>query len=663
MAIAEMSRMKLIGISCEEEKLLSALHKTCAVQIISKTPMEGVPQEGFTDGFVQKMDRLSFAYTFILTNGNRVIKDGGLKLEPFTEAPRPVTYDGFMGALSLEEELEPFIEKAYELNDRFMDRRGDIAAITAERNLYEPFKNVNMKLSDLKDTRSTRVFFGQMPTKGAAEFAAEQGDSCIAVEEWRDGTSSVLSVVCHKDDEAAVWQGLSSLGFVRFEGGYDGSPAERFSKLTAQLKEANKALSAVELEIAALVEKLPDMALLLDRYSFEIDKNKKKQTFDRTNATYLLEAFVPTEAVDRVKEAVKAQTDTVFVEFEKVPRSEFAPTLMKNGKVTKQFEFITNMFSPPSYGEVDHNFIMMIFFSVFMGFIMADWGYGLLMAVGGALFARTIKRDTGLRRLAYIIAVGGVFTVIFGLLFDSFFGYPLLQRLGILSAPIMPDAINHKLSLAGISVPTLLLLSLGFGVVQIIASLLIKAWGLFRQGKILDGIFEGVVWAVFLIALVLLVLELASITSGLMDVAIWTLVGAVVIGALTAGIHERGFGKFTKGFSAVWGIINYLSDILSYARLYGLMLSGAQIGSIVTTMALPMMKQGPMAIVAVLILLIGHAFNIAMGVLGAYIHDSRLQYIEFYGRFYTGDGELFTPFGTTFEHVYFADKKQQKSKA
>ena len=143
------------------------------------------------------------------------------------------------------------------------------------------------------------------------------------------------------------------------------------------------------------------------------------------------------------------------------------------------------------------------------------------------------------------------------------------------------------------------------------------------------------------------------------------LIGAVLcclvllIEIFAAGRNSKGFGKFTKGFGALYGVINFFSDILSYARLFGLMLSGAIIGNIVSDMALGMFAGGGMGIVAgALVMLIGHAFNLAMGVLGAYIHDSRLQYIEFFSRFYEGEGELFTPLGSQFEYIQLVRQRQ-----
>ena len=123
------------------------------------------------------------------------------------------------------------------------------------------------------------------------------------------------------------------------------------------------------------------------------------------------------------------------------------------------------------------------------------------------------------------------------------------------------------------------------------------------------------------------------------------------------GRKEKLLGKFTKGFGSAYGVINYASDILSYARLYGLMLAGAVIADIITTNSVNLITSGNagFVILGVLIMVIGHIFNLAIGLLGAYIHDARLQYVEFYGRFYEGEGELFTPLGSQHKHIFITN--------
>ena len=123
---------------------------------------------------------------------------------------------------------------------------------------------------------------------------------------------------------------------------------------------------------------------------------------------------------------------------------------------------------------------------------------------------------------------------------------------------------------------------------------------------------------------------------------------------LTAGHGQKFFARFTKGFGAAYGVINYASDVLSYARLYGLLLSGAVIANIVSTYAMGFITGGNVivAVLGVMLMVAGHAFNLAMSLLGAYIHDARLQYVEFFGKFYEGEGELFTPLGSSQKYVY-----------
>jgi V/A-type H+-transporting ATPase subunit I len=250
--------------------------------------------------------------------------------------------------------------------------------------------------------------------------------------------------------------------------------------------------------------------------------------------------------------------------------------------------------------------------------------------------------------------MAGIPTLIFGLLFDSYLGVPLMQNLNLIEKPFLPDPIKDSSVLAGISVPTLLLMCLGMGVIHIMASLCVSAIIQFKNGKIIDGICDGLIMVLFLFGLFTFVLDGVIETINFGIVPIITMVGAVVLGAVTAGRHVKGFGKFTKGFGFVYGLINYMSDILSYARLYGLMLSGAQIAQIVSNqLALPMASNGIGGLIGcILIMFVGHAFNVAMGLLGAFIHGARLQYVEFFSHFYEGDGELFKPLGRNFEHIY-----------
>ena len=258
-------------------------------------------------------------------------------------------------------------------------------------------------------------------------------------------------------------------------------------------------------------------------------------------------------------------------------------------------------------------------------------------------------------RLAAVFAVGGVFAVLWGALFNSFFGFQILP------VTLMPDPQKDQWSLLGISVPSVLLISLEIGIVQLFAGYMCRAVQEWRRGNVMDGIFDGVIWAIFSIGVGLAIVGFIDQAN----VPVFGTIGGIIAGVslliaiLTAGRHEKFFGKFTKGFGAAYGVINYASDILSYARLYGLMLSGAVIAQIVSTYGGQFVTSGNIGLIAlgVVLFIVGHGFNLVMNLLGAYIHDARLQYVEFYGRFFEGEGELFVPLGSSKRYITLTGDK------
>jgi len=249
--------------------------------------------------------------------------------------------------------------------------------------------------------------------------------------------------------------------------------------------------------------------------------------------------------------------------------------------------------------------------------------------------------------------------IIWGILFNSLFGFMILPK------TVMPNPQTDMWSLMGISVPSVLLIAMLIGVVQLFAGYMCRAVQEWRRGNIADGIFDGVTWAIFSVGVGLAIIGLIEEAK----LPVFTTVGGVTAGAslliamITAGRKEKALGKLTKGFGAAYGIINYASDILSYARLYGLMLSGAVIAQIIAGYSGDFIVSGNvlLAVLGVVLLIVGNAFNLVMNLLGAYIHDARLQYVEFYGRFYEGDGDLFRPLGSQHKYIYLLPAMQEKS--
>ncbi|MBP5177794.1 MAG: hypothetical protein ILP02_04345, partial [Clostridia bacterium] len=569
----------------------------------------------------------------------------------------------FFGIADASKRLETLARHAIQLNEERTRVKGMIAAAEAEVRAFKPYLSLKEKFDFYRNTKKTIVTVGLVGNDKINSFIEKCADNGIIAEvSGSDKGQSTIVAVCGNDKRSTLDGILAASGFIRcpFSGDTD-AKAE-----TERLLSKIAALCGEDASIAAGLVDMACEVRLLKLYSDHLNFLKQKALADgmlgKTQSTFMLEAYVPTVKTADVEGAVRSATDAVYIAFEVVPRDSFAPTLNKNGRISENFEVVTNMYSAPSYGALDPNAVMSFFFSLFMGVIMADVGYGLLMIVGGFIFARTRRKGTSVYRMAKVFAYGGFFAVVFGAVFDSWLGFALLRGLlgegynAFYAAHI--DQISATADIMGVTVPSILMWCLALGTAQMGVGLILKAVQSFTRGRVLEGVFGGIVWAIALFSLIVWVYALAT---GLTPLDVWSsyvLIGATGVGVLTAGIGERGFSIFTKTFSSAFGLINYVSDILSYARLYGLMLSGAQIASIFTnTLAIGMLfPLGVGGIIAgVVLIVVGNVFNLAINLLGAYIHDARLQYVEFYGKFYEGEGQLFTPFGNTLKHAYLED--------
>ncbi len=653
MAIANMLKLKLVGINACQTELLNALQKTGAVQLTASSEFEGGFKKSQEQGELKdKKERVEQAL-FLIAEKCKLLGEKSLEGQVFG-----ITYGEFTAIIEQEKELLAVADCVKQRVDDIARLRADVLALENEIASLKPYIAIKERFSAFKSTAKAEVRLGTVDKKNATRLSEKISSLELArlIEYGEAEGICAVSVVFHESIKIEVDAILSECAFSRCTERGDFTAEEKTAILLQKAEELQKQIAEAEAYVVNQAAKEKQLKILCDYYLVEIEKGECANNFTRTNSTFYLEAFIPEEKREEIVNILKGFEGSIYSEYAKIEEGEFAPTLMKNNKITSNFEFVTNLYSVPKYKEFDPNAVMGIFFAIFLGLMTADVGYGLIMILGGLIFNARSKRKTGINKLASLLVMAGIPTLLFGLGFDSWLGMPIMQWLGLIDSPLMPDPVGDSSVIFGISVPSLLLICLGFGVVHIMISLCVVAYVEFKRGKILDGIFDGLVWAVFLAGLLLFVLCQVGVTEWLDKVAIGLLLGSVVVGALTAGRHQKGFGKFTKGFGAVYGLINYMSDILSYARLYGLMLSGAQIAQIVSVqLAVPMLKSpgGVGGVVScVAIMLVGHIFNIAMGLLGAFIHDSRLQYVEFFSHFYTGDGELFTPLGSKLEHVY-----------
>lgn len=667
MAIVEMSKIKLVGLSYHKEKILDTLHKTGLLQIVSTEEIADtalVKDAKVKEEISLKYARAKKSVEFITEHLEKAKGKDYFNVSAAEGLGNFfVPYDEFISASGNEFELLYLIDKTEDYENRLLNSRSNRIRINNTIAQLQPYLDVSEKFSVFKGTKTTDCFFGTIKEENIGslrDFLSEK--ECVYLSVLSLSPLSVISVISLKEYSSEIADKLSELGFSACTFAFNLTAREKTEELKKELADLDEYDEGITKKVCGRAGNLRNLKILSDYYKLQLEKINDAENFRCTGKTFIMEGYVPKDSENDVKNAVYNVSNAVFIEFSAPDENDTPPTLIKNRPIVRQTEFITDMYSVPNYKELDPSKVVFFFFMLFMGIIMADVGYGVVMIAVGLMLARRIKVDNGARRLWYIISIGGVFAVVFGLLFNSFFGVSILP-VNILPSPL-PDA-EGKMNLETIML--LLVCSFGLGIFQIAVGYLCKAINCFKQKMVVDGILDGLIWVLFFIGLVFAAFNfimdylgigisdgLRSVFDSLSTAGLIMVVATVAVAALTAGRKEKGFGKFGKGFGAVYGLINIMSDILSYARLFGLMLSGMIIAQTFNyKLGIPLIEGGGIGIpFGIIVIVIGHVFNLAMNVLGAYIHDSRLQYIEFFGKFYTGEGEKFTPFGSEFDYIY-----------
>ena len=315
------------------------------------------------------------------------------------------------------------------------------------------------------------------------------------------------------------------------------------------------------------------------------------------------------------------------------------PVLLEDNAVARSMNCITEQYSLPAYDGVDPNPVMAPFFILFFGMMMADIGYGLLMLLGSWLFLKKKRPDD--RSFMEMIFWCGVTTVAFGAMTGSFFGDFLPQLFKFFdpeSTFALPALFSPLDDTMAIMVGSLIL-----GALQVFTGMTVSVVEKCKKGCFMDALFDEITWWIILAGTGLAVLGIGSV-SGVPVV----LIAGVLMLVYGAGRGKKGFGKVTGFVAAVYnGVTGFFSDILSYVRLMALMLSGAVLAQVFNMLGATTGN----VVTFIIIAFVGNMLNLALNLLGCYVHDMRLQFLEFFGRFYKDGGKAYRPLRVRAKHV------------
>ncbi len=653
MAIAKMSRLRILGLKSDKNAIMNELIESGAFEAVpSVSGKESFADRSHLEKAFARQAKVAFAIEFLDKCADEyesmrfaAAKKGNAALAEFPETEikksggrKIIGYDDFYDVAAKEYELGAVCDELEKLSFARVEYKSAIQKSKNKVKAIEPYSAFPLKFSQLGDGESVSVMLVFHPSGAAVSF----GDYPAFTEKYPCASGSLTGVIVRLCDKEKAVAALSSAGY-SLCALTDNSTAEQLlGSYGEEIRAAETKSKEALLRALGYRKYYSDLKILYDVIGRDIEKTSAELEFSSTQSTFIAEGWVPSDAAESVLERIKSKTERIVVSVEKPADGDSPPTLIVSTKIVKPYEDVTNMYSVPAYNEIDPNPFMAVFFFVFFGIMIGDAGYGIILSIVAGLVLKFVKLEKGTARLVALVAMGGVSAIIWGALFGGLFSISGIPHLWF-------NPTEEPLMMLGVSIV--------LGVVQLLTGYALNSAKKFREHKPLDAILDSVFIFLLFGGLACLALYmLLDLSKTVMTVGLGLMIASLAGILLTAGRHNKGvLSKIMGGFSGLYGLVNLLSDVLSYARLFGLGLASGAIGMAFNTLG-SMFFSIPIAgyAIGIIILVPLHAFNLGIGVLGAYVHNARLQFLEFYGKFYEGGGRPFSPMGEKTKYVRFS---------
>lgn len=636
MAIVPMNKIFLAGMKADQKALMEHLMNAGVVQIeeFSSEETEAYRECAEPASVVSELnqaeDRLFRAQTAIASLSAYDVRKKGLFAGKTAVARRVYKETVEQGA-----EIEKIISTICSYEDAMEELRAESNHLEHKKEQLRQFAALDIPL-ETDGTKYTTALAGAIPALfDVREIRKRMEDEGFAAELTALSSDEInhnVFIVCLDEELERFTHFLEEYGFSRnrFEG-VTGTAAANISALERRQAELAAREEHIKKDLLTMAEYLPKLELYYDHLCAERDKISAGAALLETQSSFFLRGWLPVKSCDTLQKFLLEHYEQIVVEITEPEADEEYPVLLHNNKFAESFEMITELYSLPNSHEVDPNPTMSVFYMMFFGLMLSDAGYGLILSLLTGFILWRYKPEGMMNKMMRLLFLGGLSTIFWGVLFGGWFG-DLFSGIYFTSLPAVQPVWFSPLT----DPMTLLLWSFVFGAVHLFTGMAVKAYMLIKDGHWLDAVFDIGFWYVFLIGLVLLFV--GGPVGKIMAIG-----GAAGL-ILTQGRGEKNFFmRIGKGIFSLYDVTGYLSDILSYSRLLALGLATGVIAQVVNTMGKLTGTSVIGIIFFVIILLVGHTFNLAINTLGAYVHSSRLQYVEYFGKFYTGGGQAFCP--------------------
>ena len=638
MAIVKMKKLRVMAMAGQKEELLRQLLRLGCVEIsepdskLADPAWAALLQRG-TSHLVNKKSEIADVDTALAA----IKKYAQLKDGLFIKR-RPISEKDFLD-MGTADQAKEAAQKIGDLLRSLTQLQSDETRLQTRRAGLLPWKSLDMPL-ELEGTTYTRFRLGVCPgSTDIGQVKTELGASGAAAELYEitgDKQQKYLLLISLRADEEAALEVLRPHGFsVVTIPDTTGTAADNIARLDAQIAENEKQQSVAVDAIVKSAGARDALRLYADRLTAEAAEETNAERLMTDGTILFFEGWVPAEKLSKVEKLLTSMDCAWEASDPTEDEISQVPVLLKNNWLTRPLNMVTEMYSLPAYDNVDPNPLMAPFFILFYGIMMADMGYGLLMILASVLITRAYRPKGTAGHLFALMGLCGVSTFIMGAITGGFFGDFLTQ--------VVLLTTGKDFALPALFTPlddTLMILvgAMCLGFVQIVTGMVISLVQKVKKGQVMDAVWEEITWFVVFAGIGLMVL-------GVTNIVLYVGLVMVVAGPVITG---KGLGKITGIFGSLYNhVTGYFGDILSYSRLMALMLAGSVIAQVFNTLgAIP-----GNIVVFIIISMAGNALNFALNLLGCYVHDLRLQCLEYFGKFYEDGGKPFRPLAVNTKFV------------
>ena len=659
MSIVRMQKIAVLGLDEQRESIMSKLMDFGAVELVEQK--HKLADESWRElvSIDEGQDMVSqLEYKINQAEASlRVLEKYDTSKAPLFKTRRLVNNEYVKEINDNKDRTEENVKTILRLEEKLKDIADKNNKLDQEKILITPWMGYGVPLQT-QGTKKTVVDTGVIPvTTNMAELTEllerEVGGVVIDIIN-SDKDMNYITAISLKSAEEKVTGLLKQFGFneISFKG-FEGTVEENLERIEKEKIVLAKEAEAVKGELADMTAVIKDIEEYYDMLNIAAEKERVKSRILKTKKTFYLEGWIPGRYVDQAQNLLDGMG--AICKVRDPEEGEEVPVLLNNSNFFTPFESITEMYSLPAYKGFDPTSIYAFFYALFFGMMLSDAGYGIVMTIGCFVILKKFDLEGTMAKMIKLFFYCGISTTFWGAMFGGWFG-DIVQ---VFSRTFLGNEIVIKpIWFNPLDDPMLLLIfSLGLGVVHLFIGMGIKAYMQIKDGQWFEALCDEGFWYFTILGL-LGWLAGGMVMPALSNVGMWLAIIGMAGLLLTGGRHNKGIGKITGGLGNIYNITSYMSDILSYARILALGLATGVIAQVVNTMG-SLFGGGPVGFIILLVVFVfGHILNFAINVLGAFIHSSRLQYVEFFGKFYEDGGEPFDPFRKKTKYIKIQQEEE-----